>query len=333
MPDALLVRTRLEKHLLELEGVVGVSHCNPCEKIILYVEDETWAEAVPSVLAGLPVEIKIVGKVTILPLLTQQIIPNRLKHRPILGGISISPPERIAGTLGIITKDGKILTNAHVLAIDYQGRKYYEKGTPIIQPGILDDGNPKTDVVGYLDYYIPIKDEENTVDVAIGIPIVETRQMEVLGLGEVDGWTDPIIGMKVTKAGRTTGITRGQIIDIHATLKVYGYTTTKKGYAIFEDLIVIEPAMSSGGDSGSLLVNEKGRAVGLIFAGSKFITVACKIRNVIDSTGVDLGEYQKPEIPPPTPPRKTRYEPVSILMSVLPFGLLVWGMKGEGDIE
>lgn len=328
MPDAPLVRTQLEKHLLELEGVVGVSHCNPCEKIILYVEDETWAEAVPSVLAGLPVEVKVVGKVTILPLLSSQTISNRLKHRPIVGGISISPSERIAGTLGVITRDGKILTNAHVLSIDYQGKKYYEKGTPIIQPGMLDGGDPKADVVGYLDSYIPVKDEGNTVDVAIGIPTVEAKQMEVLGLGKVDGWTEPTIGMKVAKSGRTTGVTRGQITDVHATLKVFGYPTTMKGYAIFEDVIIIEPVMSSAGDSGSLLVDEKGRAVGLIFAGSKFITVACKIRNVIDSTGIDLGEYQKPEVPPPTPPMKPKYEPVSMLMSVLPLGVLVWSMRG-----
>ena len=327
MPDAPLVRAQIEKHLLELEGVVGVSHCNPCEKIIVYVEDETWSEAVPSVLAGLPVEVKVVGKVTILPLLTQQIIPNRQKHRPLLGGISISPPERIAGTLGVITKDGKILTNAHVLAIDYQGKKYYEKGTPIIQPGVLDGGDSKTDVVGYLDSYIPVKDEGNTVDVAIGIPTVEAKQMEVLGLGKVDGWTEPTIGMKVTKSGRTTGATRGWITDIHATLKVYGYPTTTKGYAVFEDIIIVEPAMSSGGDSGSLLVDEMGRAVGLIFAGSKFITVACKIRNVIDSTGIDLGEYRKPEVPPPITPPMHEFEPVSMFMSLLPLGVLTWSIK------
>jgi len=326
LPDAPLVRAQLEKHLLELEGVVGISHCNPREKIILYVEDETWAEAVPSVLAGLPVEVKVVGKVTALPLLGQQTIPNRLKHRPVLGGISISPPEPIAGTLGVITRDGKILTNAHVLAIDYRGKKYYEKGTPIIQPGVLDGGDSKTDVVGYLDYYIPIK-ERNTVDVAVGVPTVEAKRMEVLGLGKVSGWTDPTYGMRVAKSGRTTGTTKGTITDIHATLKVFGYPTAAKGYAVFEDVIVIEPAMSRAGDSGSLLVDENGRAVGLVFAGSKFISVACKIRNVIEATGVDLGEYQGHEVPPPTPPRKPKYEPVSMLMSVAPLGMLAWSMR------
>ena len=329
MPDATLVRTQLEKHLLELEGVVGVSHCNPCEKIILYVEDETWAECVPTTLAGLPVEVKVVGKVTIQPLLLQT-IPNRLKYRPVIGGVSISPPARLAGTLGVITRDGKILTNAHVISIDFLNRRYYRRGTPIVQPGVLDNGDPKADVIGYLDNYIPIKDEGNTVDVAIGIPTVEAKQMEVLGLGKVDGWTDPVIGMKVAKSGRTTGVTRGQITDIHATLKVYGYPTTKRGYAIFEDVIIIEPAISQAGDSGSLLVDEKGRVVGLIFAGSKFISVACKIRNVIEATGIDLGGYQKPEVPSTTPPRKPKYEPVSILMSVLPFALLVQTMENSG---
>jgi len=272
----------------------------------------------------LPVEVKVVGKVTILPLLGQKTIPNRLKHRPIVGGISISPPARMAGTLGVITKDGKILTNAHVLAIDPYGKKYYEKGTPIIQPGILDGGDSKTDIIGYLDSYIPIKDEGNTVDVAIGIPTVEAKQMEVLGLGKVDGWTEPVIGAKVKKSGRTTGVTEGEITDIHATLKVYGYPTTSRGYAIFENIVIIEPAISVAGDSGSLLVDEGGRAVGLIFAGSKFVTVACRIRDVIEAMGVNLGEYRKPRIQEKYYADKTVENMITALTSVTPVGLLAY---------
>ncbi len=319
---------KLAKALLNLPGVVGVS--DPRERIVLYVESPKYAEAVPSVLAGHPVEVKVVGKIRVLPFVTApatvQTFENRLRHRPLVGGISISDPENIAGTLGVITFDGKILTNAHVIAINFEKRKWNEIGTPIIQPAVLDGGDPEKDVVGHLTAHASISDKEhNKIDAAIGEPTVGVKKGVILGIGKIRGWTDPQPGMEVVKSGRTTGVTRGKIFDPHATIKVYGYLNLPEGYAIFEDVIVIEPAMSHAGDSGSALVTPDGYIVGLVFAGSEYVTVACKAKHIIDSLNVDLGE----KIPLKGRPTRATPSYPEVVVSSLPILLLCVYYGGE----
>jgi len=80
---------------------------------------------------------------------------------------------------------------------------------------------------------------------------------------------------------------KGRVSAINATINV-GYGS---GVARFVNQIIIEPgSFSAGGDSGSLVVFDgKGkdraddrRPVGLLFAGSVFITVANPIDPVLD---------------------------------------------------
>jgi hypothetical protein len=99
------------------------------------------------------------------------------------------------------------------------------------------------------------------------------------------------------KYGRTTGLTKGSIAFINATVDVnYGAS----GIARFVDQIVIQPgSFSAGGDSGSLIVldgkgrdiaNDKGKPVGLLFAGSAFYTIANPIDAVLVSFGVTIDD-------------------------------------------
>jgi len=69
------------------------------------------------------------------------------------------------------------------------------------------------------------------------------------------------------------------VVDASATLRV-GYAT---GAYVFTDQMIIKGergTFSAGGDSGSTIVGYDGRAVGLLFAGSPFFTVANKMPNV-----------------------------------------------------
>jgi hypothetical protein len=47
-------------------------------------------------------------------------------------------------------------------------------------------------------------------------------------------------------------------------------------------------AMSQGGDSGSLVLDEKNKAIGLLFAGSPFITICSPIEMVLEQLKVEL---------------------------------------------
>ncbi len=101
------------------------------------------------------------------------------------------------------------------------------------------------------------------------------------------------VNQKVKKYGRTTGLTKGNVYLINATVDV-GYST---GVARFVDQIVIQPGgFSGGGDSGScIVVDGKGRdkaydreSVGLLFAGSSFLTIANPIDAVLTRFGVTI---------------------------------------------
>ena len=46
--------------------------------------------------------------------------------------------------------------------------------------------------------------------------------------------------------------------------------------------------MSEAGDSGSLILDEKNKAVGLLFAGSSKATICNEITNVCDSLNVEF---------------------------------------------
>ena len=92
------------------------------------------------------------------------------------------------------------------------------------------------------------------------------------------------------KYGRTTGQTSGKIFAINASLNV-GYSGGKT--AGFEGQIVISPgSFSAGGDSGSLIVVQKGRdalkPVGLLFAGSSSSTIASPIGPILSTFRVSV---------------------------------------------
>jgi len=91
---------------------------------------------------------------------------------------------------------------------------------------------------------------------------------------------DGIVGRKVWKAGRTTGITVGDVYDDKAVVKVwYG-----DRWRLYEDVIIVV-GLARGGDSGSpvfLLAgeepSEEDQLCGILFAGSDITYVACKYK-------------------------------------------------------
>src|SRR5213594_231571 len=210
--------------------------------------------------------------------------------RPAPGGVSIGHVQITAGTLGLLARrHGRpvILSNNHVLANQNAGHV----GDSILQPGPADGGRLQDTIARLVDF-VPIQFKEpqpgpiarflarlfgpllraagwglkrlpsgrsNLVDAAVAEPI-ETRIVapEILGIGRVRGTTEPDIGLRVRKSGRTTGVTAGRITAIDAVVEVdYDGPT-----AIFREQIVSD-LLSKGGDSGSLVVDEGRHAVRL----------------------------------------------------------------------
>lgn len=171
-------------------------------------------------------------------------------------------------------------------------------GDDVIQPGTFHGGSAPDDVIGKLANFVPIlfDGSPNTIDAAIA----STTTALLGNATPSDGYGTPqsgtvaaSINMKVKKFGRTTGLTKGQVYALNATVNV-GYST---GVALFVGQIIITPgSFSAGGDSGSLIVadpkgknkGDKDKPVGLLFAGSSLYTIANPIDAVLAGFGVTV---------------------------------------------
>ena len=231
------------------------------------------------------------------------------RWRPAPGGVSVGHVRITAGTLGAIVRaDGRrvILSNNHILANSNEARR----GDPILQPGPADSGT-RADVIGRLERFVEIRFEEtagwspgallrrlaerlgiravpprpkNLVDAAIATPERDDLVSdEILELQRVPGLAEAGVGLRVRKSGRTTGVTEGKILATDATVEV----DYDEHVATFTDQLVAGP-MSQGGDSGSLLLDEQGRAVGLLFAGSDRTTVFNRADRVAEALGIEF---------------------------------------------
>lgn len=108
-------------------------------------------------------------------------------------------------------------------------------------------------------------------------------------IGSIQGSRDPALNLRVRKFGRTTGLTRGRIVLINATVDVSYVTNQGMRTAHFVGQFGTE-AISEGGDSGSILVEDGGNlAVGLLFAGSNTRSFFTPIQHVLDALDVRIG--------------------------------------------
>jgi hypothetical protein len=197
----------------------------------------------------------------------------------------------MAGTLSIITKDGYILSCAHVIAMNSKAQ-FLPLGTAVLQPGTYDGGTIE-DKVGELYKYIKITfgpKGKNYADAAIAsISIADYLVGEVLGgdnqnTYSISGTTEVNVGDSVRKSGRATGVTTNIVYDTDATVKVW-YTLSK--WAIFYDQILVYQPFIESGDSGSP-VDKDGKFVGLAFAGSSTTAVVCKAKYIASGLGITV---------------------------------------------
>ncbi|HAH20828.1 MAG TPA: hypothetical protein DCL49_08010 [Candidatus Omnitrophica bacterium] len=202
------------------------------------------------------------------------------RYRPALGGSSIGHYQITAGTLGCLVKDKAtheilILSNNHVLANSNEAKK----GDSILQPGPYDGGKKAKDTIGTLERWVEIKfgKEANLIDAALARPKSQKLvKPEIMEIGAPLGTIKPKLGMLIQKSGRTTGYTAGKIKDISATIKI----NYDQKVALFKNQI-LTTNMSQGGDSGSLVLDMKKRAIGLLFAGSDVVTIMNPVLEVI----------------------------------------------------
>lgn len=287
-----------EGRLLEIANVVGVGTGEkvragvPLGRLCLkvYVEKKypknqvSKTDIIPQIVSSIETDVEEVGKIVALGFTE--------RYRPALGGASIGHYKITAGTFGCLVKDSAtgqalILSNNHVLANSNNAKK----GDAILQPGPYDGGKKAKDLIGYLERWHEIKfdKEANYVDAALARPKdAKSVKPEIMEIGILRGTAKAKLGMLIQKSGRTTGHTIGKIKDISATVKV----NYDDNVALFRNQI-LATNISQGGDSGSLVLDMKAKAVGLLFAGSEVVTIINPILEVLKALDVELF-YSKP---------------------------------------
>ncbi|MCJ7669274.1 MAG: hypothetical protein MUO61_02010 [Dehalococcoidia bacterium] len=297
-------RKALEQELLPRAGAgfVGITHSEAEGEVTVFVEDEQAKQRVPRSFEGYAVRTEVTGKIQafstqVAEPLTGVSEARRGEVRPLVGGISLSAYVTkgdaiylYAGTLGMVTYDDKILSNAHVIAMNPDTYEFLDIGKPIIQPGSYDGGR-SGDRVGELEAYIPIDfapGAKNYADAAIGsiddgVGASPGEQFSEEGNYWIEGWAEVSQGDIVRKSGRTTGVTTGEVLYTNVSVTVwYGDKST-----YFVDQIVVTQenwSFAKPGDSGSA-VDKNGKFVGLLFAGSADCAVICKAERIIDGLG------------------------------------------------
>lgn len=243
------------------------------------------------------------------------------RQRPAPGGISIGHKDITAGTLGcLVKKNGQtvILSNNHILA----NSNAASVGDPILQPGPHDGGKFPDDHIADLLQFVPITFAgapsncsvargatgvlnglarmvgsntrfnavrpyagENLVDCAIAQPLNPSDVTNtILEMGTIQSQAQGELGLSVKKSGRTTGLTQGEITQVDVSVNVqYGPGQV----ALFTDQLMAGP-MSQGGDSGSVVLDNDNRLVGLLFAGSDNSTIINRVEHVFSALGVSL---------------------------------------------
>lgn len=197
----------------------------------------------------------------------------------------------MAGTFGAVVTAGSllyILSNNHVLADENR----LPVGSPIFQPGLLDQGDPALDQIAKLARFIPLaQGGTNSVDCAIAEVLDrDSVSPAVYEIGPLAS-DQPIpaeVEMRVEKIGRTTQRTTGTVFDTSAELLVeYDIGEVK-----FQNQILIRDDngnFSRQGDSGALIIDQQTRrATALLFGASKEFTIANHLTEVLKALEVGL---------------------------------------------
>ncbi len=318
LAPARAVQLRHQEDLMAIPGVVGVGlgATEAGRPAVVVLAEHGRVNGLPASLAGVPVRVMVTGEIWALQQDARKcenppncggggggggdggggdVDPTMRFPRPVPIGVSTGHPSITAGTIGCrVTKNGKVyaLSNNHV----YAASNNASMNDAVIQPGSFDGGSSPADDIGTLSAYVPIVFSlaaNNVVDAAIA----ESSTADLDNATPSNGYGTPksttitaAVNMRVMKYGRTTQQTKGRVQAINATVNVnYG----GPGLARFVNQIVIGGGgFSAGGDSGSLIVVEKGgdklKPVGLLFAGSSSVTIANPIDPVLNAFGVTV---------------------------------------------
>lgn len=310
MDELVAIKERVEAQFLGAPGVTGIDvgykevGGQRTEQVAIRVHVAEKTDNIPDD-QRVPAEIE--GVVTDvlerryeLHVLTQQVTTvtpqaDTTHYATLQGGISMGPSRTIngfifAGTLGAIvidnaTKQHAALTNFHVACVD----NTFHIGDRMVQPSRIDTGVVPTDEFGSLLRETLSGDVDGAV---ISIDAGRSSLCQIVDIGLVRGTTAATLGMAVRKRGRTTLLTYGSVDGVSGSVNIdygdgIGVRTLTNQISIATDT-TRNPLFSDHGDSGSMIVNDSGFVVGLLFAGAGTSTLANPIAAVLSELNISM---------------------------------------------
>lgn len=218
------------------------------------------------------------------------------KVRPAMPGSGLAHIKVSVGTFGCLVlkkQDPKslyILSNSHVLADAGTARL----GDKIIQPGRYDGGKAPTDIIAKLSDFKPFvfgkNGYPNFIDAAIAKVPASKVVMAIRIIGRAPTGVSKFLrrGMNVHKVGRTTDYTVGKITDINYRLYLkYKKPGGKSGFVGLKDQVLCT-RYTAAGDSGAVVMNTRGKLIGLHFAGSQSASIFNRIEHVFRQLDLEL---------------------------------------------
>jgi len=205
------------------------------------------------------------------------------------------------GTLGAMLSDGNkqyVLSNNHVLGLFGRG----SVGDEISQPGLMDSACKPGRTVAKLTLSLPLIATSNSEQIDAAIAEVVAGQLDPSGSIANEGVPGALIvapsrNLRVTKMGRSTGVTTGVITEtvLNANIDYSGPCEPDGPSIPLTNLILIQgdngKDFSAAGDSGSLVMTlTNHNPVGLLIAGNdQHQSVAHPIAGVLNSLSSALG--------------------------------------------
>jgi hypothetical protein len=338
------IKAANEERLLDRPGVTGVGIGYKVTDgkrtgemaIRVYVaekkpEDEIpKSEVIPKTVKGVKTDVierKFVLHALRMMVAEMEIQADTTRYEQLMGGMSIGPCRSIwleppdvpvagwyltTGTLGCIvqdnaTNDPMLLSNFHVMCVDDQ----WHAGDTMSQPSRADGGTCPGDVVAELTR----GSLGGELDCAVARHTARDYACEILEIGPVRGTAAAVHGMAVRKRGRTTGLTYGTVTALNVTVLDVDYGDNLGLHTLTNQIeIEVDPAQSARwgdhGDSGSVVVDDQGRVIGLYFAGSEdgVSGVANPIDSVLAGLDISLCVPKGKEILPDKPDKDLKWE-------------------------
>jgi hypothetical protein len=226
------------------------------------------------------------------PTLQQAATPHTpgSRSRPAQPGMSVAHTRVTSGTFGCLVEDEDkkqyILSCAHVLS-DASA----SVGDAILQPAPAHGGLGPHDQIGRFTSSVPLSSGACIADAAIAEVDPADVLPHVLGLGRPTGVRRlSRIGLSVQKSGDQTGVTHGIVVGIKATV---GPLTINGISNVFFTDAIVTTGMSDGGDSGSLLMDNGRKGIGMLFGGlasgpQLIVSWYNPLESILSQLGVDL---------------------------------------------